>query len=68
MKWATNKANIAAFQGAFSYGDGKIKCLQGLVYWITYQTMHWKPVILTDFDQKILDLIIDMGCIHNDEQ
>ena len=67
-KWANNKAKLTAIQGGCSYGDRRIKCLQGLVYWITYLTMHGKTVVLTDFDHQERGISMDMSPIKNDKR
>ena len=67
-KLATDKANLTTFRGGYIYGNRIIKCLQGLVYCITYLTMTRKPVFLAYFDQQERELAVYMACIHRDEQ
>ena len=50
--WDIDKAKLAATRGRCSYGDMRIKCLQGLICWITYMMMLGNPVVLVDFDQQ----------------
>ena len=51
-KWSTDKAKLTGTRGGYIYGDMSIKCLQGLVYWITYMTMCGKPVVLAGYFKK----------------
>ena len=37
-----------------SYGDGKIKCLQSLAWWVTDLTLRGKIIDLNNFKNDIL--------------
>ena len=67
MKQATYKANLTATKDVCSYEDSRIKCLQGIIYWITYLKMRGKPVVPDEFEHQESDLAMDMDCIYNYE-
>ena len=60
-KWYNKKSIITDDQCGCSYGDMRIKCPQGIVFWITDLSMRENPIVLSDFDQKENELAMGVA-------
>ena len=57
------KSNIHVRLGVISFGDGKIKCLQALAWWVMDFTMRGKKIDLNDFKSDVLSGAIEESLI-----
>ena len=67
-KWAQEKSKITQGRGGCTYGDRKIKAIQGLVWWINEQTLRGLDVNLMHFNEAMLNDSIEMSQMDDERR
>ncbi len=67
-KWASEKSKLSTTRGGCTYGDRRIKAIQGLVWWVNEQTLRGLDVTLMDFNKVMLNDSIEMAQMDNERK
>ena len=67
-KWAQEKSKITQGRGGCTYGDRKIKAIQGLVWWVNEQTIRGLDANLMHFNEAMLNDSIEMAQMDDERK
>ena len=66
-EWCELKTKLLANRGGVTYGDRRIKCLQGLAWWATDLTLRGHNINLDDFDNEAMIASVEDAALEYEE-